>query len=765
MKLQTLTKNGFLAMLLAGAATGSLADEHRLWYRTPAADSIQGWERQSLPIGNGWFGVNVFGIVTNERVQVTHNAVLSTYEKDGRCNLTDALEIRIETKHAAYAGYSRGLDLETATAWVKYESGGVKFVREFFTSYPDRAMGMRLTASKKGALDFTIRAEAPFLRPFGQKVGKGVKGRTAACETARDAIDVYQHLERFDILFDARLKVETDGVCEKAGDGALRVCGATDAKVYFVCDTNYEPVPEAFLPPNRAVGPDPRPRVKGLLEKAVRKGYAALRKEHRKDVKNLLGRVELDLEAEDVDEKVPTDELLKRYAKGGRSAYLEETYFQYGRYLLVSSSRPGTLPANLQGVWTAYDESPWGCGYWHNINVQMNYWPAFSANLAECFRAYADFNKAFRPVSKGGAWSFVKRYTPENLPADKDACDWWTVGTAVFPYGAGGGPGGHSGPGTGGLTTKLFMDWWLFTRDEQALRDYVWPTIHGMANFLTRCVTETNGLYLSKFSASPEQLVTPGGKYNQAEMRKLKNPYYNTTGCAFDQQMIWENNHDLLLLAKELGREDEVVATVRRQIDKYDPVQVGESGQIKEYREERKYGEIGEYDHRHISQLVGLMPGTLITRDTPAWMAAARYTLTERGDKSTGWALAHRLCSWARALDGDHAYLLLGNLLAQRTFDNLWDAHPPFQIDGNFGATAGVVEMLLQSHAGYIDLLPALPKAWAKKGSFEGLCARGAFVVDCAWKDGKPTEVTVRSLKGLKPDVRFAGRPCPFRLK
>ena len=280
-----------------------------------------------------------------------------------------------------------------------------------------------------------------------------------------------------------------------------------------------------------------------------------------------------------------------------------------------------------------------------------------------------------------------------------------------------------------------------------------------MADFLTRCVVETNGLWLSKFSASPEQF-----DFRKPRDARGRHPYYTAVGCAFDQQMIWENNHDLLVRARELGTNDTVVARVREQIDRYDPVIVGGSGQIKEFREEDKYGEIGERHHRHISQLMCVMPGTLVTKERPDWMAAAKVSLTERGDEATGWGLAHRLNAWARLGDGDHAHRIVRNLLGQRTYDNLWDAHPPFQIDGNFGATSGIAEMLLQSHAGYIDLLPALPRAWARLGSFRGLCARGGYVVDCAWRDGRPVAVSVRKRKSNlpDPDVRFAGKPFAF---
>lgn len=746
----------FLCVIANSAFSAPL----HLHYTTPARDTVRGWENESLPIGCGWFGVNVFGIVTNERLQVTHNAVHSRDDRSYKANLTDALEIRIATSHHCVSEYSRGLDIENSLAWVEYVSDGVKFRREIFASYPARVMVVRLTADKPNALDFSLTATAPFLVAPGTKTKRGIPcARTAEYSVSGNAIGVLQKLEPFDIIFDSHLKVVADGKVQAVSAGeeppSLRVEGASEAVIYFACGTNYRIEPRAFAEA-RATGSDPRERVAATIAGAAKAGYAALKAEHLSDITNLLGRVKLDIGGDEADAKIPTNELLDQYRKSRQSRYLENLFFQYGRYLLVSSSRPGTLPANLQGVWNCHRSSPWGSGYWHNINVQMNYWPAFSANLAECFVAYADFNRAFRPSSRDGARQFITKHTPENLPKEGEETDWWTVGTGVYPYYVEA-PGGHSGPGTGGLTTKLFMDWWLYTLDESALRKYVWPTIHGMADFLSRSVVETNGLYLAKFSASPEQINTPGGHWVWGTGKRP--PYYTTTGCGFDQQMIYENNRDLLQLAKILATNDATVARVKTQIEKYDPIQIGESGQIKEYREEKKYGEIGEYRHRHISQLVCLMPGTQVTRETPELLAAARYTLNERGDESTGWALAHRICAWARALDGDRAHRLLTNLLATRTYANLWDMHPPFQIDGNFGATAGIAEMLLQSHAGYIDLLPALPKAWAKRGSFKGLCARGGYVVDCEWRDGKPVKVKITSKHGSKADICFNGKP------
>ena len=753
------------AAVLAAAASAAPSTAHCLRYNRPAEDSIRGWERESLPVGCGHFGASIFGGVARERVQITHNAVL-TGQAPGRFggNLTDALEIGIDFGHSPCGDYQRGLDLERGLAWVDYDANWTHFRREYFASYPARTLAMRFVSASKGALSFTLRPEIPFPEPSAAEGGDDSFGRRGTIRATADGrIAVDQFLAFFGVRFACRLAVVPEGG-EMASDGAsVSVKGADAATVYFACDTNYRLCPETFTAPRNEkldAGDDPGPRADALLAAAVAQGWDALKAAHEADLAALLGRAAVDLGADPADALLTTDALLTGCRNGRRSRYLEETYWQYGRYLLVASSRPGSLPANLQGVWTAHRKSPWGSGYWHNINVQMNYWPAFSGNLAECFRPYAEFNAAFRPGTRAFAVEYLRRHGLPDLPKDDEAQDMWCVGTAVWPYLVGGGPGGHSGPGTGGLTTKLFVDWYDFTLDREALERYVWPVVHGMADFLSRCVVETNGLFLSKFSASPEQMV--GHLEDHFRWGVDKAQYYTTVGCAFDQQMIAENNADCLRLAKVLGIEDGVTAKIRAQVAKYDPVQVGADGQIKEFREETHYSDIGQRHHRHISQLVGLMPGTLVNATTPEWLAAARRTLDLRGDESTGWALAHRLCARARAGQGDRAHLLLGNLLSRRTFDNLWDSHPPFQIDGNFGATAGVTEMLVQSHAGFVDLLPALPSAWAERGSFRGLCARGAFEVDCEWRDGAPTRVAVRSYAGRRPDVRFRGRPVEF---
>ena len=741
--------------------------EHVLRYNRPAPSTDSGWEKESLPLGCAHFGVSVFGGVEHDRIQVTHNAVLSGREKKrGAANLTNALEINLDFNAGEYSNYERGLSLDRASAWTKYDCGGVSFKREYFTSYPARVLAVRLTASAKGAVSFVLRPEIPFLKPWN-KNGDGDFGRRGTVVASHDGIAVDQELERFRVKFAGRFAVIHEGGSITSSSNTLSVAGADSAVILFACDTNYRLSPEVFTSPDsKKLDPNDKPsvRAEAILAAAVKKGWKALLAEHETDISRLMGRASIDLNPSIEDAQKTTDLLLSQYKKGKKSRYLEETYWLFGRYLLVSSSRPGSLPANLQGVWTVHKNSPWGSGYWHNINVQMNYWPAFITNLAECFEPYAEFNAAFRPGTRKLAIAYLKQHNLGPIPAEGEAPNIWCVGTAVYPYVVEGGPGGHSGPGTGGLTTKLFADWYDYTLDRKALEKYVWPVVHGMSDFFVRSVIETNGLYLSKFSASPEQMV--GKLEDNFRWGVDKAQYYTTTGCAFDQQMIYENGRDLLRFAKILSREDDpVVKKVRAQIDKYCPVEIGADGQIKEFREEVHYADIGQRHHRHISQLVGLMPGTIINSSTPEYLAAARKTLDLRGDQSTGWALAHRICARARAGDGNRAHKLIGNLISTRTYNNLWDAHPPFQIDGNFGATAGIAEMLIQSHAGFIDLLPALPAAWKKKGSFRGLCARGAFEVDCDWADGKPVRVVVRSRKNLKADVRFNGEKVSYEAR
>lgn len=709
-------------------------------YKQPAEDSAYGWEHQSLPIGNGYMGGNVFGIVERDRIQITENALQNPGSLGG---LNNFAELYLHFPHKEVENYERGLNLNEGVAYTRYTVDGVQYEREYFTSYPDKVLAIHLSASAP----FSTRVELviPYIKDYAINEGDG-GGKSGSVSYEGNRAILLGTMNYYNIHFAGELAVLTDGAVESGEDG-IAITDATDVVVYMTIGTNYELRPEVFLeddPKKKLRDFDPDDRVAEMLEDVLAQDFAAIREKHLADHGGLFGRVDLELGEELSD---PTDVLLARYAKGEAIPYLEMVYFQFGRYMLIASSRKGTLPANLQGVWNVHDQSPWGSGYWHNINVQMNYWPAFVTNLAETFTAYADFNAAFRAKAEVLAEEYIKKYDPECY--EEGACG-WTIGTASYPYTISA-PGGHSGPGTGGLTSKLFWDYYDFTRDHEVLEKVAYPALRGMSEFLTKTVRDFgDGEYRAVFSASPEQMLN--------RLYVSRGRYHQTVGCAFDQQMIYENGRDYLEAASLLGYTDDPLFDVQQeQIDHYHPVRIGWSGQIKEYEEENMYGEIGEYHHRHISELIGLQPGTVINHTTPAWMDAAKYTLTERGDEATGWALAHRLNAWARTDDGEHAYTIVRNLIGTRTMDNLWDFHPPYQIDGNFGGTSGIAEMLLQSHEGYIAILPTIPKAWAKRGHFKGLVARGAFDVEVSWADGTATEIIITSKVGGECAVSY---PC-----
>ena len=708
---------------------------YELRFTTPAERTIDGWEKYSLPIGNGYLGASVFGGTDVERVQFTTNVFANDFRRGGVSNFA---ELYVDFNDAA-KNYKRELDLKTGIARCGYDSAYGKIERKAFFSYPDNVFVY--SAESEKPKDLIVRLEIPYLGARKPEDG----GRVGDVYADGNELVMRGKLPVRELLFEGRLSVVTDGE-KSAKDGKIIVKNAKKTVILFVFDTSYKLCSETFES-HKAEGDDPHAKVAERLSCAKKTGYDGLKERHIKDFSALIGRVEIDLGGKD--DGRSTDELLQSYRGGNSEPYLEELYYQYGRYLLVSSSRKGTPPASLQGVWTAHDKSPWGSGFWHNINVQMNYWHAFGANLAETFDAYADFFKAYLPEAEKNAKEWIKETNPENAEGD---CG-WIIGTGAFCYEVEGkNPNSHSGPGTGGLTAKLFSDAYDFTRDDEFLKNYAYPAVHGMAKFLKKTLRDYDGRKLCSFSASPEQILSGDVWINQHKYQQ----YYHTVGCSFDQQMVNEVFRDDLKLSKILGVADETTRYEQENVDKLDAVRVGYSGQIKEYDEEKFYGEIGEARHRHLSQLVALMPGEQITNDTPATLDAAKITLDNRGDESTGWALAHRLCSRARTGEGDHAYLLLQNLLKKRTHPNLWDVHPPFQIDGNFGATAGITEMLLQSHGGYISLLPSVPSAWTEI-RFKGLKARGNFEISLGYSRGLITDCEIISYKGETVTLYYGG--------
>ena len=694
------------------------------------------WEKQSYPLGNGYMGANFFGRTDTERIQITEktlwNRGLYTIG-----SLTNFAEIYMDFKHLNPQDYSRVLDIEEAIATINYECEGVIYTREYFMSYMDKVMLIKLSADKRGKISFKLHPDIPYQDTLQHQA------RSGQVIASDDLISLSGTISYLSINYEAQIKVLAEGgtlsASNENGEGEISVSNADEVVLIVATGTNYELSQQVMKERNKKVKLDstiyPHDKVSRLIKDAIALGYEKLKERHLADYQGLFSRVKLNL-GEEIPE-LTTRRLLENYKQGKESKYLEELMFQFGRYLLIASSREGALPTGLQGVWSQYQVSPWTGGYWHNINIQMNYWGAFSANLAETFTPYIEYFNAYLPEAQGLATRYIKQHNPQALVENDNG---WTIGTAGTPYEIRP-PGGHSGPGTSGFTSKLFWDYFDFSRDTSYLRETGYPAILGTSKFLAKTLKPSvDGLLLVEPSASPEQI------HNEK--------YYTTKGATFDQGFVWENHNDLLKAAKILGVVDPFLKTAKEQIVRLDPILIGKSGQVKEFREEEYYGEIGEKTHRHISHLCALYPGTLINSTTPEWLEASKVTLNMRGNETTGWAMAHRMNLRARTKEGNKAHEVYSKFIKERTLPNLWTTHPPFQIDGSFGCMAGVAELLLQSHEGYIEPLAALPEAW-NRGEFSGLVARGNFEISANWEDGKAKLIQVKSIKGGPCALRY----------
>lgn len=696
------------------------------------------WEMQSYPIGNGYMGANFFGRTDTERIQITEktlwNRGLYTIG-----SLTNFVEIYLDFDHENPNNYTRSLNISEAVANIQYEHNGVVYSREYFMSYPDNVMLIKLYANKKGKISFRLHPEIPYLDTIPHKA------RSGEIIASNDLLNLSGTINYLSINYEAQIKVVTVGgvfsASNEGGNGEISVSNADEVVLILATGTNYELSEQLISERNKKVKLDieshPHKKVSRLIENATSLGYNKLKERHLADYKGLFSRVSLNLDSEIP--PIPTKRMLENYREGINIPYLEELMFQFGRYLLIASSRQGALPSGLQGIWSQYQVSPWTGGYWHNINIQMNYWGAFSANLSETFTPYIEYFKAYLPEAKKLATRYIKIHNPEALAENDNG---WTIGTAGTPYEIRP-PGGHSGPGTSGFTSKLFWEYYDFTRDTTFLRKVGYPVILGTSKFLAKTLKPSGDmLLLVEPSASPEQMHE--GKY------------YQTKGATFDQGFVWENHNDLLKAAAILGKNDPFLIIADEQMSQLNPILIGKSGQIKEFREEEFYGDIGEKTHRHISHLCPLYPGTLINSTTSEWMDASKVTLDLRGNETTGWAMAHRMNLRARTKEGDKAYEVYSKFIKERTLPNLWTTHPPFQIDGSFGCMAGVAEMLLQSHEGYIEPLAALPKSW-RNGEFKGLVARGNFEISTTWNNGTATIIKIISKSGGNCSLRYPG--------
>lgn len=699
-----------------------------LYYTDPATQ----WQSQALPIGNGSNGAMIFGGPQHEHIQINTDTLWTGDEQD--CGSSQNLgNITIDLAHGPSTGYRRQLDLSTATHTVTYSADGVDYRREGFASYPGHVIAFKFSASRHGAytgdLHFADAHGAPNVLSSDTITSTGALGNGLKYET--------------------QIRIIPDGGRVTATGDHYHFDRVNSFVLLIAAGTN-------FLADHTQGwrGADPHAAVSQAIEDASTMSYADLKKAQEEDYKALFDRVHLDLgKSEPAQDSLPTDQRLAKYRDGAVDPELEALSFQFGRYLLISSSRPGGLPANLQGIWIENNDPPWRGDFHSDINIEMNYWPSELTNLSECDIPFIDWVNSIREVRAAD----TRTQYGANVRG-------WTIRCENNPFG--GSSWLWNPPGSAWYCQQIW-EHFAFTQNKPYLRDVGYPIMKEVCEFWQdRLVTNADG-----------KLVTPDGWSPE------HGP--NEPGVSYDQQVVWDLFNNTIDASRTLGVDADFRARLTEMRDKLLGPKIGKWGQLQEWAEDK---DDPDDHHRHISHLYAVYPGNQITPSTtPDLAKAAAVSLEHRGDDSTGWAIIARLCTWARLNNGDHAYKLLRGYLHLTTdtninydtgggvYQNLLCACPPFQIDGNFGSTAGIAELLLQSHETYVnrglgqddhyilDLLPALPSAWSE-GSVSGLRARGAFTVDIAWKHGKLTHVAVNSVGGTDCRLRYEGRVVSVHL-